>query len=156
MAIVTRYKAKLPKHLSYPVGLMLLVTELGELPQGDQLSVAFLAHPGISATEIEHRRRNGEYYPVLQARFRYESLGISECNHLREAGWYDPKWDITVYEVSREYRAVARKLLCVEGIPAIVAWLRTPRSSTWLQGRKQIALFFNEKEQAITVEADSP
>jgi hypothetical protein len=156
MAIATRYKEKLPRHLSYPVGLELLATTLGEVPQGDQLSVWFVAHSAIRATEIEHKRRNGEYYPVLTALFRYHPLGYSECNAMREAGFYDPKWQIQVYGVGRKHRAVARKRLCEQGIPAVAAWLRTPRSSTWLQGHKQITVCFNEKDLAITVESDIP
>ena len=156
MVMATRYKEKLPHHLSYPVGLELLTTILGEVPQANQLSVWFVAHSAIRATEIEHKRRNGEYYPVLVALFHYDRLGHSECNDLREAGFYDPQWDIKVYAVSREHRAFAQKLLCEQGIPAIAAWLRTPRSSTWLQGRKQITVCFNEKDLAITVETDNP
>ena len=156
MAIVTRYKEKLSRHLSYPVGLELLATELGEVPQADQLSIWFVARSANRASEIEQKRRNGEYYPLLRALFRYVPLGYSGCNDLRETGFYDPKWDLKVYAVSREHRAVARKLLCDQGIPAVAAWLRTPRGSTWLQGHKQITVCFNEKDLAITVETDSP
>ncbi len=153
MAMTTRYKEKPPSHLSYPVGLELLATELGQIPQGDKLSVSFHAHAG-RVTEIENKRRSGAYYPVLVARFVYSPLGLSECNELREHGFYDPKWDIVVYAVSRRHRAVARTLLRDQGIPAVAAWLRTPRTDTWLQGRKEITVCFSEKDQSILVEED--
>ena len=154
MVMTTQYKEKLPSHLSYPVGLELLTTELGQVPQADELSVSFHAHAGRT-TEVEHKRRSGEYYPVLTARFRYARLGLSESSELREQGLYDPTWSIVIYGVSRGKRAIARKLLCEQGIPAIVAWLRTPRSTTWLQGRKEITVCFNEKDQSIIVETDA-
>ena len=153
MVMTTRYKEKLPYHLSYSVGLELLATVLGQVPQGDQLSVSFHAHAG-PVTEIEHKRRSGAYYPVLAARFHHARLGLSEANDLREHGYYDPKWDIVVYAVSRGHRAVARTLLLDRGIPAVAAWLRTPRSDTWLQGRKGITVSFNEKDETIIVEED--
>jgi hypothetical protein len=151
--MTTEYKEKLPSHLSYPVGLELLRTELDQVQQAGELSVSFHTHAG-RVSEIEHKRRNGEYYPVLVARFHYDRLGYSESNEMRERGLYDPTWNIAVYAVSREKRAVARKLLCEQGIPAIVAWLRTPRRNTWLQGRKEITVCFNEKDQAVIVETE--
>lgn len=150
---MTRYKEKLPGNLSYPVGLEILATELGQVPQGNQLSVSFHANAG-RATEIEHKRRSGEYYPVLAAHFHHSRLGYSESNEMREQGLYDPTWDVAVYAVSRRHRAVARTLLRDRGIPAVVAWLRAPRSDTWLQGRKGITAYFNEKDQSLVVEED--
>ncbi len=154
MAMTTQYKEKLPGHLSYPVGLELLATELGQIPQGDELSVSFHAYAG-RATEIEDKMRSGAYYPVLAARFDHSRLGLSEDNELREQGFYDPTWGIVVYAVSRRHRAVARTLLREQGLPAVAAWLRTPRSDTWLQGRKEITVCFNEKDQSVIVETDA-
>jgi hypothetical protein len=154
MAMMTRYRENLPGHLSYPVGLGLLTTELGQVPQADELSVSFHMHAS-RATEIEHKRRNGEYYPVLVASFHHSRLGYSESSEMREQGLYDPTWNIVVYAVSRGNRAVARRLLCEQGIPAIAEWLRTPRSSTWLNGRKKITICFNENDQSVSVEADA-
>ena len=88
---------------------------LGQVPQGDQLSVSFHAHAG-PVTEMEHKRRSGAYYPVLAARFHHARLGLSEANDLREHGYYDPKWDIVVYAVSRGHRAVACTLLLDRGL----------------------------------------
>jgi hypothetical protein len=152
MVMTTRYKEKLPGHLSYPVGLELLAADLGQVSQADELSVNFHMHAG-RATDIEHKRRNGEHYPVLAARFRHFRLGYSEDNELREQGFYDPAWEIVVYAVSRQNRAAARKLLLEQGIPAVIAWLRTPRTDTWLQGRKEITVCFNEKDLSLIVEA---
>ncbi|MGA2254563.1 MAG: hypothetical protein ABSG53_07880 [Thermoguttaceae bacterium] len=152
--ITTRYKEKLPGHLSYPVGLELLATELGQVPQGDKLSVSFFAHAG-RVTEIEDKRRSGAYYPVLAARFHHSRLGLSEANDLREHGFYDPIWGIVVYAVGRKHRAVARTLLREQGLPAVATWLRTPRSDTWSQGRKEIVVCFNEKDQSVIVEKDA-
>jgi hypothetical protein len=154
IVMTTRHKEKLPSHLSYPVGLGLLTTGLGQVPQTHELSVSFHTHAG-RASEIEHQRRNGEYYPVLTAGFHHWRLGLSESDEMKEQGLYDPTWNIVVYAVSRENRAIARKLLCEKGIPAIATWLRTPRSDTWLQGRKEITVCFSENDQAITVETDA-
>jgi hypothetical protein len=133
------------------MGLELLATKLGEIPQANELSVSFHAHAG-RATDIEHKRRNGEYYPILAARFHHSRMGLSECTAMQEHGFYDPHWNIAVYAVSRTNRAIAKKLLSEQGIPAVVAWLQRPRNETWLQGRKEIAVCFNEKDQTIIVE----
>jgi hypothetical protein len=151
VAITTTYQEKVPSHLSYPLGLELLATELGQIPQADELSVCFHAHSG-RATEIEHKRQNGEYYPAMEARFNHYRIPYSECKDMKEL--YGPKWTITVYAVSRKNRTIARTLLCKQAIPAVAIWLRSPRSETWLEGRKQITVYFNEKDQAVIIEAD--
>ncbi len=104
--MTTRHKEKLPSHLSYPVGLGLLTTGLGQVPQADALSVSFHAHAG-RANEFQHKRRSGEYYPVLTAGFHHWRLGLSESDEMKEQGLYDPTWYIVVYAVSRENRAIA-------------------------------------------------
>lgn len=151
MTMTTRYKEKLPSHLSYPVGLEFLATELAQVPQTDKLSVSFYAHAG-RASEFEQKRRDGAYYPVLTASFHHWRLSCSESNEMREEGLYDPTWQIVVCAVSRKCRAVARTLLREQGIPAIKAWLRTPRTDTWLQGRKEISVYFSEKDESVIVE----
>jgi hypothetical protein len=147
----TKYKEKLPRHLSYPVGFDLLARELRDVPQADKLEVSFHAHAGRT-TETEQKRRSGDYFCVLTASFRYIRMGYSESKVMKEQGLYDPNWSLYVYAVSRKHRSVASQLLCEKGIPAIVAWLRAPRRETWLQGRKEIHVYFRETDPAVLVE----
>ncbi len=151
MPLTTHYKEKVPNHLSYPLGLELLATELGQVPQADELSVSFHSNAG-RATEIEHKRQNGEYYPVLEARFSHIRVPYSECKDMKE--YYDPKWTITVYAVSRKNRAIAQTLLRKQAIPAVAAWLRSPRSETWFEGSKTITVYVNEKDQAVIIKTN--
>jgi hypothetical protein len=155
MVIATRYKEKLPRHLSYPLGLEALATELRDVPQAEQLSVDFVAQAS-SATSAEHKRRSGEPYPVLTARFDHPRLGYSESNEMRERGLYNPSWSVVVYAVSRRQRAVARSLLREQGIPRVKRWLQTPRTATWLQGRKKITVYFSEADRTVFVEESPP
>jgi hypothetical protein len=152
MSISTSYKEKLPRHLSYPVGLQILATALGEVPQAEVLTVSFHAKSG-SVSRSEKLRKGGEYYPVLAARFRHVRLGISECRGMES--YYDPTWELHVYAVTREKRATAQALLIEQGIPAIAAWLRKPRSETWLEGRKEITVAFSNHREALSITESS-
>jgi hypothetical protein len=154
MAIFTDHKARLPKHLSYPVGLQLLATALADVPQAAKLPVSFHACEG-RATLAESRRENGDYCPVLRAEFHHYRLGMSESRDMESV--YEPTWSITVYGVTRARRATVRNLLIEHGIPRIVAWLKSPRSETWLTGRKRMMVSFsNACEDILVTETSDP
>ena len=149
MPLSTTHKDRLPSHLSYPVGLQTLANELADIPQADVLQVWFLAHEG-SAVQAKARRKSGDHYPVLAARFHHYRLGISECRSMPSL--YEPTWKLVVFAVSREKRAVARRLLFEQGIPEIAAWLKAPRSETWLAGKKEITASFSDGQETLVVE----
>ncbi|MCL4853943.1 MAG: hypothetical protein KJZ78_21495 [Bryobacteraceae bacterium] len=150
----THYKEKLSGHLSYPVGLESVAAELGDIPQAEELSVRFVAHRD-TATATERKRRVGQDYVVIAARFHHHRLGYSESNEMRDRGLYAPTWSLVVYAVSRRLRASVRSLLREHGIPEVKAWLQKPRPATWLQGTKEIILYVNELNHTVCVEETS-
>jgi hypothetical protein len=126
----------------------MLAEELGDVPQADKLSVWFRAHSDRTV-EAERKRRSGDYYALLSAHFRHYRAGISECRCM--ASLYEPTWELVVYGVTRQKRAVARRLLTERGIPEVAAWLREPRSETWLEGKKEITVSFSDEGETIIV-----
>jgi hypothetical protein len=147
MPIFTTHKDQLPPHLSYPVGLQTLAVALADVPQAERLSVWFLACDG-SVTKAEGHRKDGDYYPIFAAEFHHYRLGISECRSTQS--FYEPTWSLSVYGVTRQKRGVAHNLLIEQGIPKIAAWLKVPRSETWLAGKKRIAVSFSDEKEFIT------
>ncbi|MCE5266989.1 MAG: hypothetical protein LLG00_03800 [Planctomycetaceae bacterium] len=136
--MTTAFKDRLPSDMSYPVGLQTFMRDLAEVPQADILSVWFVK---------PRQRAQDDDYAVLTAEFQHCRLGLSECKSM--SNLYEPTWRLVVYGVARSQRAVVKSLLLKQGIPEIAAWLTSPRSDTWLQGKKQMTIFFNQRDNSI-------
>jgi hypothetical protein len=148
MPILTKYKDRLPSHLSYPVGLQTLVNALADIPQAENLSVCFFAYED-SASKVRKKQNEGGFYSILAAEFHHYRLGISECRDMESL--YEPTWYVNIYGVTRQKRNIARNLLIEKGIPKIAVWLKSPRSETWLVGKKRITVAFSDEKESILV-----
>src|SRR5258705_13258673 len=115
----TRYKHKVPKTLSYCLGATEVSEALADVPQAELVTLCF--HRDFSSDGL--RPGIATKYAVLRAEYRYRRLGISSSQEQIARGEYDPKWQIDVYEVTREHRHALRTLLDSEGLPRMKRWL---------------------------------
>jgi len=138
--IATTFRSKIPKSHSYPVGAELLTDCLDSVPQLDQLNVMFY---GLWAKEENH----------LQPLLCVNHINIRESQYsskdLAAQGFYQDKWEIVVHPVLREHKSVVNSLLKTEGLLRVKHWLITPRSSTWLEGRRSLKVRFDEVSQSL-------
>src|SRR5882762_9302868 len=106
--IPTRYKSKLPKGLAYPIGAEALTTALADAPHAASLSVSFYGRPVWPGSRFRETLARRHPYKILAAEFRPSCKpGYSGPEFLVEDGWYDEKWQLTVYPVVRELRYLA-------------------------------------------------
>jgi hypothetical protein len=143
--IPTRYKAKLPGWLSWPVGAQQLTEGLKEVPQLASLSVCFHLHR-IAEGDASH--------PVLTAAHRNVRPGLSGLNFGIERGWYKETWELTVYAVPRERRHRINGLLRDAGLAVVADWLTEPRSETWRDGHHQRGISYSIADDALFVWGD--
>lgn len=151
--IPTRHKAKLPRHLSYPIGAEALTEGLGNAPHTEELSVSFWGTPVWPYSRFQRTLAQQQPYKVLVAEFRpFQKPGYRGAQCLVESGWYDEKWLMTVYPVVRELRHLANRLLRERGLPLLVQWLRSSERAGWLTRDQRIELLFNPVEESLSAQ----
>lgn len=154
--IPTRLRAKLPRHLSYPVGAGVISDALAGAPHVDALSATFWDRAAEPASEFRRLLLKRLPYTVMAAEYRpARKPGISASDQMVKDGWYDEKWELTVYPVLAEFRPLANRLLRAEGLPAIVAWLRSSGRPGWIATWQRIELAFNPTDGSIASKASS-
>lgn len=149
--IPTRGKAKLPKHLSYPIGAEALTEGLAGAPHAEALTVSFWGTPVWPGSRFQLALAEEQPYVVLTAKHEpARKPGYGGAQFLVESGWYDEKWELTVYPVIRDLRHLANRLLKDQGLSLIVEWLRSSRQAGWDDRQQRIELVFNPTEGTIT------
>jgi hypothetical protein len=149
--IPTRRKDRLAKHLSYPIGAEALTEGLVGAPHAEALTVSFCRTPVWPASRFQKALAEEHPYVVLAAIHqpaRKPGYGGAQC--LVESGWYDEKWELTVYPVIREMRGSANQALKEQGLPLIVEWLRSSQQVGWAGREQELELVFHPTEGAIT------
>jgi hypothetical protein len=148
--IPTRHKSKLSRTLSYPIGAEAVTTALEGAPHVESLTLGFYALRRSRLAEIRQHAPQRQQFVVLSAEYMPATRpGFIGANYMLERGWYDAKWQVTVYAVAREVRHLASDLLREHGLPALVEWLRSSRSPGWENHRQTIELFLNPGEGTL-------
>lgn len=90
-------------------------------------------------------------YPILVTSFRpARKPGFIGSQLMIEHGWYNEKWEIAVYPVTRELRHLANRLLCEQGIEHLLLWLNASQVSGWTSRYHRYELVFSPTEKIIT------
>lgn len=154
--IPTRHKAKLPRHLSYPVGAGSISEALAGVPHFEALSVTFWDEAAWPASEFRRLLAGRLPYKVMAAEYQpARKAGISGSDHMVQLGWYEEKWELKVYPVLVELRPLANRLLRGEGLPAIVKWLKTSDRSGWITTWQRVELMFSPTDESLTSQVTS-
>lgn len=153
LIIPTSYKSKLPHLLSYPIGAEAISESLKDVPQIAQLKLSFHAHHRTELVSNAIKQLvNQKPYEIFSAVFQHLPPGLTASNEFIAEGWYEERWELTVYALPRTFKAAARKALLEEGLPKIAVWLSAPRTETWKYGRKFCRILFSEQNGEIEVQ----
>src|SRR4051812_5646100 len=121
MMIPTRFKAKLPKTLSYPVGAEAISKALGNAPHASNLRLHFFDAAVWPASEFQRLLREAMPYKLFVVAYQPAfKANYGGANDLVEQGYYDKQWELQVYPVLRHLRQRAGQLLKEQGFPAMV------------------------------------
>jgi hypothetical protein len=149
--IPTRHKAKLPRYLSYPIGAQALTEALASAPRAEAFTVSFWGKPVWPDSRFRRDLAEQHPYTILVAEYRpREKPGYGGCRSLAEKGWYDEKWQLTVYPVVRELRHLANRLLLDRGLPLVVEWLRSSQRAGWVSRTQRIELVFHPAAELVS------
>jgi len=69
-----------------------------------------------------------------------------------EAGWYDDRWELSVYPVLRELRYAANRLLLERGFPALTLWLHQAQDVARGMITQRMELVFKPAEKSLTAD----
>ena len=145
----TVFRNKLPKTLTYPIGLELIESVLASVPQLASLRVMF-SSGHWQATKFRRCLSEREPYAVLTVSYRPAGKpGFIGSNDMAEGGYYDEAWELTVNPTLRELRALARRLLISDGLPAVASWLRRARVAAVDSRHRAIDLMFNPGNESL-------
>lgn len=149
--IPTRFRSKLPAHLSYPLGAEALSQALAGSPHVEDLSVRFWERPTIFASDFQRCLTERKPYPVLRARYKpAQGPGLTGSNAEIAEGGYGEKWELSVFPVLRELRPVVKSLLLKEGLPAVAEWLRSSTRAGWGMRARSISLIFDPNGPSLS------
>jgi hypothetical protein len=148
--IPTRYKAKLPSDLSYPLGAKETSEALAGVPQYDLLHLWFSDRPVFRASAFRSVLDAGSPYTIFEVRFTKMEPGHGASRAMIAAGHYDKQWQLHVYPVRRQQRRAAHEALLRDAMPAAREWLSRPGTAGWESGMKQLAFVFDPRSLMIT------
>jgi hypothetical protein len=90
--------------------------------------------------------------PYLILEVKYSPFGLhGRPRSVADSGLFDDEWEIWVRAVARELRHLANCLLQEQGLPAVVAWLRSSEQRGWLSRQQTLELIFNPAEETLFV-----
>jgi len=135
------YKPRLSNRLSYPIGFEALEHALGQVPMFGEIELSFYAHSGRTATESRRTIEAKRTHLIVRAGFaRWDKRLSSRDEWLQRL--FRGIWSLHVYPVAREFRAVAKNCLLVDGLPQLSRWFSAERPSSWYWGRKSCDVYF--------------
>jgi hypothetical protein len=141
--IPTRFKSKLPKTLSWPVGAEAISVGLGDAPHVPECELWFSDSPVWRASEFQRTLREARPYAVLVVEYRpVVRMGYEASNERAASGDYDARWFVRVNPVPRSSRAMVGRLLREQGLPAAAEWLRTVGRPGWEERSHRLELVF--------------
>ena len=152
-----RFKPKLPRFLSFPIGFEAVKTALHTVPIFNELELSFSKHSVLSSTKFRKIVESECPYTVLTACFvrwgKSPSFGDDPWIQANLRG----RWTVWLYPCARESKATAKAAILTNGLPKIAQWLSEERPETWYSGRKSCEVIFIPKEKTVKIsEKDGP
>lgn len=150
--IPTKFKQKLPKTLSYPIGAEAISEGFAYAPHAEEINLEFHDMPVWPASDFQYTLRDALPYPILIAEYKPSSKpGYSGAKFMVEAGWYDQHWSLRVYPVRRELKHTVGQLLREHGLPVLVEWLHSADKPGWENRQHSIKVVFNPTERRLSI-----
>ena len=130
--IKTRYKEKVPKGFSYPIGAEKISEALAESMQGEACEISFWVKDEFWASSYTQRIKNREPIKIFDLVYSNPQTHHSSSQAMIDSGQYDPKWIIKVYAVPTTNVSAVKQLLKQE-ISEAAKWLKQPnaKNQSW-------------------------
>ena len=143
--IPTRYKSKLSHLMSYPVSAGKLSEALENVPQFDNLSVAFF-------DSCQHPSKLDNPCQILRISYSKRRVSLSSSKQGIEQGWYGEKWGIIVYPVPRAYVSAARHQVSEQGFQQMRQWRNDHKGATGKEGNCWLRLLYDLEANQLSSE----
>jgi hypothetical protein len=137
----TRYKSKLPRGWSYPVGAQTLSDALEGVAGASERPLFFWDYQ-IRTSRHRRERAEGKPYPVLEVSYSKPFFG-ADAEYLASQGATD-QWTITVNPVPSDRAALVRHCVVSAGLSRVREWLDRTRALEARQGRGFCRLLHDE------------
>jgi hypothetical protein len=111
MLIPTRYKVRLSREFSYPIGAEALSEQLAGVPHFDEFQISFSDVVGAWKSKFQQMLAEGADYKIVRVRF------------------WSP-FEISVYPVQRALKHAAQEALVSHGLPQLRDWMVRQSSRT--------------------------
>jgi hypothetical protein len=154
MLIPKTFKAKLSQTMTYPIGAEVVSEALVGVPQFEKLMISFTPPNFGSASIFQDARKQNQSYKIFEVSMHHHLKNLTSPKRFIEEGFYNENWEIHIYAVPRELKAIAKQLLLNEALPKAKEWCEKPRTEMWRTGRKYFQVLFNEKESKIFIKQD--
>jgi hypothetical protein len=132
MIIPTRYKVRLSREFSYPIGAEALSEQLAGVPHFDDFQISFSDLVSAWKSKFQKMIAEGADYEIVSVRF------------------WSP-FEISVYPVQRTLKHAAQEALVSHGLPQLRAW-------TLRQGSRRTTTFascgivFSPQSQGVHIQ----
>lgn len=151
--IRTTSKFKLPNTLSYPIGAEEISRQLQDVPQFDQLSIAFFENTGLFKSDFMKDIKEKKNITILTATYRPAFSGPSMPRYDQNK-LHGVDWSIYVFPVPRNMRKTVSIELKEHGMKKVFQWLSSSKNPTWLLNRKQFNVKFDLSKNRINYSED--
>jgi hypothetical protein len=121
--ILTKFKDKLPKGFSYPIGAEKISLGLARTPQIASFELCFQHKDEFWASSYNEKLRQKKPLKIVEITYRNPNVGISSSQYMIDAGYYSPSWKINIYAVPKEYSVDVKEQLNSIAIPNLEKWL---------------------------------
>lgn len=122
--IPTKYKNKIPKGFSFPIGAKDISISLQGIPQYSKFELTFHDRDTFWASKFNERIKEKGSITVIEISYYRSKGNNSTPNDWKESGYSDPKWMVSVYALPSEYRSKTKAQLLEKAMPLFKRWLK--------------------------------
>jgi hypothetical protein len=143
-----RYKQRLPRGWSFPVGAEVLTTSLADVPHAAPAPLSFSHAEPYFLSDRKKRRSEDLPLPVLEVSF-------SRTPTFPDPPLERPMWTIRVRSVPSDLRKWVRECLMELGLPRLRTWLLQPFPTAALEASPQCRVLLQEDQKRLLWEVRS-
>ena len=121
--IPTKYKSKIPKGFSFPIGAKDISESLEGIPQYNKFELTFHNRDTLWASKFQERIKEKDFITVIEISYSRFRPTISTPKNWEESGYSNPKWMVSVYALPSEHRSKTKAQLLEIAMPLYKKWL---------------------------------
>lgn len=121
--IPTKYKNKIPKGFSFPIGAKDISESLQGIPQYNKFELTFHDRDTFWSSKFHERIKGKDFITVIEISYSRYRANISTPKDWEESGYSNPNWVVRVYALPSEYRSNTKTQLLEIAMPLYKKWL---------------------------------